>query len=1154
MSSGLIRKPTDEQGCAITATDRNVVVVAGAGTGKTFVLVRRFVTLLEANPDWPISAVVAITFTNRAADEMRARVRAEFEQRRRDASDDVSRRRWSELLAQIEAARITTIHGLCSEIVRANAAIAEVDPAFEVLDETQSAILRSDAVNIALAEVMQHGVLSFDDAALAGDVVARYGEQEIRDALKSAPLLSADIPSVRDVDALREEWETHALNQFASPNVPMLDLNPPDNDDLMAIQAREAIANLLRFNRGATVDDRIKGLRGLTRISLLGGKADLWPDVKNAKQDLKQARSDAKDLLERIGDPPGEQDVDARALLAGWRILLERTRVAYSRLKKLRAALDYDDLERQAAYVLSRSEAAERYAGSEFRHVMVDEFQDTNRQQWEIVKRIAPPDVRGSLFIVGDPKQSIYSFRGADVTVFDVARHDIEAEGGDVLYLTESFRTHKPLIDSLNDLFGSILVRPPAAIEQGVYIEFDPSQHLNSQRDSGPSGKYLATYIVPSNKASAEKDRLREARVAAQQIKHMVTQGDPLVFDPVKHEYRRPRYGDIALLLRSFKGRLEYFERAFNDEGIPYITLGGQGFYGRREVKDLLCALRALHNPADELELAAALHSPLFAVSDVDLLLLRQPMPVEGEDTPRPLPLYRALMTLAAERRAESDGYDPLVFSADVLAELAPMVGRAPVEVLLQSLIHATGYMATLAGLPDGQQMRANVEKLIDRARDTGITALNQFVRYLNDMTEGEAKEGGVALQADDAVRLTTVHSSKGLEYPVVWIADACSESRGSGNGLLNFSGELGCKMPLPDQQDDPNGSKLHPYVYRRNNMLAAERDDAETRRILYVAATRAQDALFVSGVPNKEKLPGWLGMIALHVTPEEAYPAPPSVREKPAPAPQAISNAPLDFPLARTLPAAPPPSRFHLSASDIKALGGHFSGPEDRRQTFTRRLRQRIFDETTEPIEMLTYSDESLSAGGRRFGTLVHDALRFGYDALLHTDVDHVKSLLEAMAWELGITKQDDLEIAVDNATRMLARYRRSALAREIEQAQAVYRELPFVYQRDGHVIHGYIDLLYRDANGRWTVVDYKTDGVKGDPESLKRQARIYCLQLAVYSEAVAAQTGQTPRAMLVYLHHPDQPVIFDSAELQAELEKVPLQTLIELLSTETG
>jgi ATP-dependent helicase/nuclease subunit A len=567
-----------------------------------------------------------------------------------------------------------------------------------------------------------------------------------------------------------------------------------------------------------------------------------------------------------------------------------------------------------------------------------------------------------------------------------------------------------------------------------------------------------------------------------------------------------------------------------------------------------LCALRALHNPADELELAAALHSPLFAVSDADLLLLRQRFQIEGEDAPRVLPLYHAVMALAAARRDKSSAYDPLVFSADVLTELAPMVGRAPVEVLLQSLIHATGYMATLAGLPDGQQMRANVEKLIDRARDTGITALNQFVRYLNDMTEGEAKEGGVALQADDAVRLTTIHSSKGLEYPVVWIADACSESRGNGKGLLNFSGELGCKMPLPDQEDDPHkaNSVRHPYVYRRNNMLAAERDDAETRRILYVAATRAQDALFVSGVPNKDDIPGWLGMITEHISPEEQHPVPPAAREKPAPAPRAVSDAPLDFPLARTMPAAPPPTRLHLSASDIKALGGHFSGPEDRKMSFTRRLRHRIFDETSEPVEMLTYSDEGMSAGGRRFGTLVHDALRFGYDTLLHAD--EVKALLEAMAWELGITQENELQKAVYNARGLLARYRRSALARELEQAEAVYRELPFVYQRDGHVIHGYIDLLYRDAHGRWTVVDYKTDGVKGDRGSLERHARIYCLQLAVYSEAVAAQTGQTPRAMLVYLNHPDQPVTFDPAVLQAELEKVPLHKLIEMLNGETG
>ena len=266
---------------------------------------------------------------------------------------------------------------------------------------------------------------------------------------------------------------------------------------------------------------------------------------------------------------------------------------------------------------------------AEFRHVMVEEFQDTNEQQWDIVKRIAPPEQRGALFIVGDPKQSIYGFRGADVTVFGRARHEIESYGGDVLYLTESFRTHKPLIESLNQLFEAVLKAPADAREQAVYVEFDNSQHLQSRRGDQPEHTYLATYYVPTG--SERKSRIvREARAVARQIKTLVRGHERLVFDRRTGGYRKAEYGDIALMLRRFTNVAAY-ERALNDEGIPYITLGGQGFYGRREVKDLLSALRALHNPADELALAAALHSPLFAVSDVDLLILRQSRAVEGE-------------------------------------------------------------------------------------------------------------------------------------------------------------------------------------------------------------------------------------------------------------------------------------------------------------------------------------------------------------------------------------------------------------------------------------------------------------------------------------------------------------------------------------------
>src|SRR5690606_28392905 len=197
------------------------------------------------------------------------------------------RRRWSELLAQIEAARITTIHGLCSEIVRANAAVAEVDPAFEVLEPAQAAILRADAVNLALAEAVKPDALSTEEAALAGDVVARYSEQEIRDALNAAHLLNAAIPPARDLDALREEWEAYALNQFESPYVPLLDLDIPSGDDRLADAARQAVHDLAQFNRrDNSIDERLEALRCLKSIKINVGSKSFWPDIAGAKGDL----------------------------------------------------------------------------------------------------------------------------------------------------------------------------------------------------------------------------------------------------------------------------------------------------------------------------------------------------------------------------------------------------------------------------------------------------------------------------------------------------------------------------------------------------------------------------------------------------------------------------------------------------------------------------------------------------------------------------------------------------------------------------------------------------------------------------------------------------------------------------------------------------
>ena len=1151
------RSATPEQHDAITTLDRNVVVVAGAGTGKTFVLVRRFVEQFEKHRDWPIGAVVAITVTNRAAGEMLARVRAELESRRRESRTDADRRHWAALLTQIEAARITTIHGLCSEIIRANSASAAIDPGFEVLDETQSGLLRERAVSLALAEASGSGeMLIEEELELASRVIVRYGENEIRDVLTTAQLLSADLNEPRGMDALYQEWNAHTKHLLNSVEWAPLTYEPPVVEDKTAALYRGMSSTLaVLTGLGNSIDIRVSALNDLVGVKFAGGaiSVKLWPEAKEARKELFDLRNRAETLAKRLLVPPSEQDEVAAGLLQGWHLLIGRTRYHYSALKQQRSALDYDDLERLAAHVLALPDVRSRYVGTEFRHVMVDEFQDTNDRQWEIVRAIAPPDRPGALFLVGDPKQSIYGFRGADVTVFETARQDIKAHGGVVQYLTLSFRTHKALIDSLNQVFRKVLVSPADAPEPEVYVRFDPSQELRSGRLVEPAAPYIQVFGV--NKNGRDSEFGREVSVIARRIKELVGSRAPLVWQ--QGEYHPVRFGDIAVLLRKFQGKVGILERALNEEGIPYVTLGGRGFFGRREVRDLISALTALHNPADELALASALHSPLFGVSDVDLLRLRRPVSVESGDAAKTLTLIEALHREASVRRGHSIDYDSLVYSADVFEQLEPLVGRTPVDTLLQALIQATGYMATLAGLPDGQQMRANVEKLIDRARESGLTALNQFIHYLRDMTEAEAKEGGVALEADDAVRVTTIHSSKGLEYPVVWIANASGESASSDRSLLNWTDELGCQMPSPDQllndPDDPRSSKLHPYVYRRNQALKAEREKAESLRLFYVAATRAQDALFVSGILNKDaSARGWLGATKDELPFEELDVPPDRPQSSEIASADDETEGILDFPLARTLPAAPPPRVLHLSASDVIALGGYNSAPDEKsRGRYAQRLRRRVFDERSEPVPLLTYDSRELSQVARRVGTLIHDALRYGYDTLVETDEPQVTDLVRAMAWETGITQAEDLSKAVHRVISSLRAYRRSTLCKEIERSSAVYRELPFVFQRDSHVIHGVIDLLYRAPDGTWTVVDYKTDRVEAD--KLELHARAYYLQMAVYAEAVAAHAGKVPRVMLVFLHHPNLPIVLKPADLRAELDKVPLKTLIEMLREDT-
>lgn len=1171
-------KPTPEQRSAIYTHDKNLIVVAGAGSGKTRILVERYLQMLDANPSWPIHALVAITFTEAAAWEMRDRLRAEMQRRAQSAGDD----RWARRLASLDSARIDTIHGLCADLLRANAAQAGIDPLFEVLAETDAAILLGDAVDDVLAEI---------DAPLA-KLFEQVDAYRIKNSLQNMALVQADTPPLpADPAQIFDRWQAQWSESTLEARDQLLrSREAAALTELPMLPAADKLANLVRqyadcLRRIEAAEDAQTVQRLMEqgyREGAVGSKGSVkaWggKEVKaRAAQTLRNLRARIKAAFEFAGKQPDELDRASAEALVLWDGLFQRARTRYAAMKRERALLDFSDLEWPAAELLQNERVQQRYRGSEFKHLLVDEFQDTNRAQWQIIQALADLNRGGSLFVVGDPKQSIYQFRGADVSVFERVRGQIAGqEQGLELPLATSFRAHRPLVEQFNALFSRLLTRDDDSPARHYEVVFD--QPMRAYRGAGPEGAALelllldrgirdeqGEYIKGRNRRkqnyAADDMRRWEAQEIAARIHEIVAQERP-VHDRQRDRWRPIRFGDIAILFRALS-KVTLYEEVFKDRGIPFLTVAGRGYYDRQEVWDVLDLLRALHNPADDLSLAAALRSPMFAFSD-DLLLALRLMTDEGA---APLPLWTALQ-LADEAclGLSADDLPRLQRARDSIDELRRLAGRVSISQLLRRALAATHYLAILTGLPDGDRRRGNIEKLLQLADDSGKNSLSDFSQYLEDLTAREAREGEALLEARDSVRLMTVHASKGLEFPMVILADAA------------WAGPIASPMLLADLQRglscqvyDPASNRYESgFAHKRNVALQRDKEAAEAKRLLYVAATRAQDYLLISGAVSQDRnglwqARGWLGTLLktleLAELPREAAqtdslaghalriampdkPADSALWQRPGRSADdpwnlhaaASAYPPLLPPLLEKIPDFPAPPG-HITVTQLADLGEVRFGA-DAKQRVKAGLRFREAALHDQPLRAYPL-DLRRRLSQRQIGAIVHELLR---QEEFQSRVEPSDDLIEAVAWQHGVTDAAALPGILDAARRLLDNYARSDVCQWIEQARAesrpVYTELPFILRWRDRLIHGAMDVLLLGVDGVWRIIDYKTSETGGDPLVHARQ---YRLQLGVYAAAVQEQLnlGEPPRTYVHYLRH-NRTIQLDFADCQVELDRL--------------
>ena len=1096
---------------AVTDSARAIAVTAGAGSGKTLSLVGRYLHLLEQG--YPIRSILAITFTEKAAREMRSRIRAALHNSEFTIQNSIHP-------SSFDSARIGTIHSLCAELLRSHPAEAGLDPAFEVLEEGLSSALQAEAVESALAWA------STDEPSAA--LFGAFKENELRQILNA--LMSRRL----DMSAESASADFHELRQgFSPPNpgLPKPTLSPPNlippKPTLCATNIIEQFSNSLSSHLAAHLDsdawldslsvlashrakspedklelarqsvlshwDKIQQSRAAQQwdtvlenltalrksISTQGQKAN-WDDIETVRDAMKTLRDIYDENLKFLAEKSRfSLDEQVAASLPAVYRLFDQTLREYQTRKDERQSLDFDDLESLTARLLADHPEVCAEIQSDLRAVLVDEFQDTNDRQRQIVYALtgfAPQSaIRNpksvDLFLVGDSKQSIYRFRQADVTVFRQVQSDIRASGGQLIDLDLTFRAHKPLLDSLNSLLAPILgeTDDPA---RPYLVPFAPlrAYRQNPERET-IQPPFIEFHLGLGD--SADEGRQSAAQALAKRLREI-------------HETEGFKWGDMALLFRSSTA-FPVYESALEAAGIPFVTVAGRGFYDRPEIRDLLNALAAIADPTDDLALLGFLRSPAFAIPDSEIYNLRFP-----NQSATPAKLFGSLKeqvdrytstqvdtyTSTQGNNVTRNSYPVSIHAYHILANLHSLSGRASAAHILKRLLDLTHYRAILSSVPNGARMIRNVDKLLADAHRSRLVSLTDFLAYVQTLRDVGLREGEAPADSSSAgaVQLMTVHKAKGLEFPLTVLADAAHQHRG-GSAKIQLA-----DFPLLDLRDEDFHSTAWQLASRREDEL----EDAEDCRLLYVAATRAKDKLLISGHVKARKdgtlsLGGWLGKFSFleTLTPDSPllsdrlsaalYPSSPAdASDSPARDAASQADSPRESDLLPPLAPASPPTDDKTRARE--------SDPPQRVW--------RIVSQTKRP-----------RAPSWLVGRLVHEALR-------RWRFDDLETFLRPFALESGLTDEDEIRAAIHESRRMLERLRAHPLFKELDSAER-HHEAPY-YSSEGR---GIIDLLYR-TDETWTIIDFKTDEVRTDDEARETIRRAeYDVQVARYARAIGDQ-----------------------------------------------
>lgn len=1171
-------KWTKEQEKVINLRNRSLLVSAAAGSGKTAVLVQRIISMVTDETDpLDIDRLLVVTFTNAAAAEMRERVGAAIENA---LEQDPYNQHLQRQLTLVHNAQITTIDSFCIRILRDHFHKIDLEPGFRIADEGELKLLREDVCEAVLEDFYQKADPEF--LRFADSYSGAKNDLQIKEMILKLYNYAESYPWPK-------EWLETCVQQYEAANEAELEEKSWIRDFLSylnvrvedLITAQEKLLELTQEPDGpymyeASIADDLRQLENLRKCEHFSQwqAAISAIDFKNIGRSGKYEGSVAKKDAVMSGRKRMKDQIDKwkKTIFATMlevqlerltqtskmvRMLVTLTQAFSDRFqeeKQKKNMLDFSDVEHNALRVLVDSETKELTETAleyqqQYREVMIDEYQDSNYVQETLLTAVSGvKNGNENLFMVGDVKQSIYRFRLARPELFMDKYHRFSTEESSQqrIDLHRNFRSRREVVEAVNDIFyplmeknlGNVAYDAEAALYAGaVYPDYENADCCKPE-----------LLLVPSQESGMER-REQEAAAVAGRIRELVeTQEIPEI-----------TYKDIVLLLRSMFGWAETYQKVFEQEGIPLIVASKTGYFSATEVQTVLSLLRVLDNPYQDIPLAAVMKSYFGKFSSEELAQIRSEYPG--------MPFYQCVEQMLPVS-------EKIIAFQEMLQKFRQRIPYTPIHRLLQEILDETGYRNYVAALPAGEQRRANLDMLMEKAvayEQTSYHGLFHFIRYIDrlmkyDVDYGEAE---IVSEQENAVRLMSIHKSKGLEFPVVFVCGMGKQFNEQDlNSNMIFHPEFGIGLKWFDCE---KRTKANTLIHQIFAMEAKKENLGEELRVLYVALTRAKEKLILagtcklpeegqySGFSREEKVPfstrydaksywDWVIPVLGMENPDYRYVIWDEARMQQEEQ-RKLQDTALEH---RTLLEA----LQNVSETELAQLKETFSWEyawkeegAHKQKVSVSELKHRAMEERSEsaeqtlntaqplfPDEIATpyvprFVQEVKENAGALYGTMVHRFLECLDFAGLPDFADEkqglyfVKQQIDALC-ALGRMQEADAKrlnwkqllgfLQSDTAKRMRAAAEQGALEREKPFVMSVPANLVWEDSRpeEDVLIQGIIDVFWEEADGI-VLLDYKTDHVDNAQELVRR----YKKQLELYADALSRFSDEKPvKEILIY------------------------------------